>query len=110
MFDGDIQLINLDGVILNHNRDNKLVGQETKDALYLKKIKAKVDSFSKKDKDYYKILERLRKDSSVYLTITIPNSVINKPIATVAKRVITIAVIGLLIMNSVNTVISFLAV
>lgn len=96
MIDGDIQLINLDGVVLNHE-DNQLIGKKTIDPIYLELINDNKDNYSRVTDKYYKILERLDNEIEIYLAIDIPTRVINGPILLIARRIVVLSLVGLLV-------------
>ncbi|MTI61754.1 MAG: methyl-accepting chemotaxis protein [Firmicutes bacterium] len=96
MADANIQLINKEGIVLNHT-DTKLIGRECNDPWYLLQIKEGVNSVEEKTDRQYKIIQRLAEDRNLYLAIDVPIKVINEPVNKVRNSILMVAVIGVIL-------------
>lgn len=103
MIEGDMQLLNFNGRVLNH-KDTELIGTITNDNIYLEKIEENTNSFNQEIDKYYKILEKLGNDTDIYLAIDIPNNVINNPIANIARVILIISIFGLVFVIGITLV------
>jgi len=92
-----IQLINLDGIILNHSNNKELIGSKSEESWYLEQIEKGVETANNKTVDRYQILEKLAADKGLYLTFDIPLSIINDPVDEIRNRIILISVIGIIL-------------
>lgn len=95
MENGEIQLINSDGIILSHSQ-NKLIGTRIKNPWFEKMINSNVDSIKKVVGDKYLILERLDKSKKIYLAIEIPEKAITEPVGSIRNIIIYISLTGII--------------
>lgn len=96
MENATVQLINQDGIILNHtNKD--LIGTKSEDPWYLEQIKNKIESVKRKTETTYQILEKLAADKNLYFAIDIPMQVINGPVENIRNSILLVSLIGVIL-------------
>lgn len=96
MEEANIQLINKEGIILNHT-NTELIGSQCNDPWYLSHIKEGVKSAEVKTGSQYKIIQLLAEDRNMYLGIDVPIKVINDPVNKVRDSILLVAVIGVIL-------------
>ncbi len=96
MEEGTIQLLNNNGIILNHP-DGELIGTKTKNSWYFEQISNNVNSINRTSQGYYQIVEKLGNQEQLYLAQSIPTQVINKPVQKLRNIIFIIALVGIVL-------------